>query len=616
MTTPSPEKKRGRVISTTLLFSEQCFTLLKNAVSVATPNLDGGAEHDYRKFYEAPSTVSDDDDSDSHRDDDGSSESERSTASDKEDEKRGNGRGGGEGGKKGTPVMNDSLASSGGAPPVMSSSLGVPKKQAKQTKPQLAELQIQKYFDDTPVAIFRLPTDPDDDPPAAREQDDVIQRFVEFPSGLVANVKPQFIAVQHFQELLQNRRPQNQSAPAVVVLFIRSGRFAGAVFATDGTCLQHTTSARYTVRRGQGKAQSAQDGNRKAVSMGAQLRRHGEVQLQNDIATALMAWKALIDAAAFVLVSVPKTMRHVLFENFNSPLRRDDPRICRVPMDLGRPSFESVCMIHAVLTRVVVREYTVIVPIANRRGNENDHDGMVVEPIMRTEPHVSEQSESDPDMLPMTALHIAAQSGDLQGIAGALSDQPGEQDQAGGEFFMTPLHYAAEAGQAEAVKLLLETGGADPTKIDSRGRVPYFLAEEESVRDTFRAMRAILGEAYCDWDAGAKVGPPLTEEEMARKREKLAEKRRKKKAKQKERKQVELRQKEEAEQSLNEQRLNEAAEPPKGKIGAECDFCKTLCVGKKRAEMFKRLGFSYCSTDCVQKHKRQLAANAAMARMG
>ena len=47
-----------------------------------------------------------------------------------------------------------------------------------------------------------------------------------------------------------------------------------------------------------------------------------------------------------------------------------------------------------------------------------------------------------------------------------------------------------------------------------------------------------------------------------------------------------------------------------------CDYCRKTCKGKRKSQMFSRLSFHYCSMDCVSKHKRELAANAAEARFG
>ena len=62
-------------------------------------------------------------------------------------------------------------------------------------------------------------------------------------------------------------------------------------------------------------------------------------------------------------------------------------------------------------------------------------------------------------------------------------------------------------------------------------------------------------------------------------------------------------------------RARQGLKPKVGGVGV-CDFCQTACVGQKRTNMFKRLDFSYCTTECLQKHKRELMASAAMARQG
>jgi hypothetical protein len=53
---------------------------------------------------------------------------------------------------------------------------------------------------------------------------------------------------------------------------------------------------------------------------------------------------------------------------------------------------------------------------------------------------------------------------------------------------------------------------------------------------------------------------------------------------------------------------------PKVGSGNACDFCMKLV--KKKSNMFQRLQYYYCSTDCVKRHQRELAANAAAARFG
>lgn len=443
--------------------------------------------------------------------------------------------------------------------------------------------------------------------------------------------------------------PNNNEASPIVVLFLRSGRFAGAVFVHDRPVV-HRTSVRYTVRKGQGKAQSAQDAQKKAQSMGAQLRRQGEISLQADVATALHDWRDYIAKAALVWISVPRTMQKQLLESQPSILKRDDPRIRRIPMDIGRPAFETVCLIYAVLTQTTLREKVAVAPALLEPLESHDTivDSKKIKPVeTKNSSHEQVTSKEDEDevCIPLSALHIAAQKGDVDEIQALLANVTIDSDEihhCAGPFGMTPLHYAADSATAtsssssctavdpgvaaDCVLALLECGRADPCQTDSRLRVPYYLASHDVVRDAFRRARANLGEDYCLWDENAKVGPALTPEAIDEKNEKEAEKRRKKRAKLKEKKARENAEAVEAENrklaSEEQQKQEEEAKRCRNGLkaktggGGACDFCQVVCVGRKRALMLKRLEYSYCSSDCVQKHKRELMAAAATSRLG
>jgi hypothetical protein len=453
----------------------------------------------------------------------------------------------------------------------------------------------------------------------------------------------------------------------IIILLIRSGRFAGAVFQqgsnnnskitsnhqnNNGTCCctHHRTSVRYTVRKGQGKAQSSQDGQgRKAISIGSQLRRQGEIQLREDISRTIIEWREQFQNAALILISIPRTMQKGLFEHNDQILQRQDPRIRRIPLDVGRPTFENVCLIYQVLLTVTVRE--------QQYNNLDTEIETIIESNTNTH-NINEESknktadvdkEDDTLIIPLSELHLAAQNGDVTTLESlldgtddndfdiaAMIDQPAGIDQ------MTPLHYAAESVSstktsktvdpnhaAACIRLLLERGHANPCISDQRRRVPYNLAaQNDKVRDAFRISRCTLGEDYCDWDNDAKVGPPLSLDVLNDKLEKEAEKRRKKRLKQKEKKareKIEEKAAEERRLALEEQqqkeeeakRIRDGLQPKVVTTagGKACDFCQTICVGTKRINMFKRLEYSYCTSRCLQNHKRELMAAAAMARM-
>ena len=422
----------------------------------------------------------------------------------------------------------------------------------------------------------------------------------------------------------------------VVVLLLRSGRFAGGVFEGE-RCLVHRACQRYTVRQGQGKAQSAQDkSKRKAKSMGAQLRRAGEQNLKEDIQTTILEWKDYIKRSCLILLSCPKAMKASLFsEPVQEVIAREDKRIRKIPFDVGRPTYESVCDSHEVLLNIAVRSAdkpeSVVEPRPEPFPTSEDAKGPTVD-------NTRDDGEPKEDpMIPLTALHVASMDGNLPVVLELLSKDGDTKviniDQLAGPDFMTALHYAAAATSkvdpgvaAACVLALLIQGHADPCAFDARNRPPYFLATHDTVREAFRKARATLGESHCDWERG-KVGPPLTDEDIQARKEKEAEKKRRKKAKQKEKKAKEKAQAEDMERlrKLEEEQKKQAEDAKRIRDGLQprataatnvCDFCQKVCKGKRRSQMLQRLDYAYCSSDCVQKHKRELMASAALARFG
>ena len=61
-------------------------------------------------------------------------------------------------------------------------------------------------------------------------------------------------------------------------------------------------------------------------------------------------------------------------------------------------------------------------------------------------------------------------------------------------------------------------------------------------------------------------------------------------------------------------RIRAGLQPKTTTAANACDHCQKVCKGKSHSQMFSRLEFVYCSTDCVRKHQRELTAAAAMAR--
>jgi Bacteroidetes VLRF1 release factor/Vms1-associating treble clef domain len=442
---------------------------------------------------------------------------------------------------------------------------------------------------------------------------------VHIPLSLLPPRQPKWRQCQH----IQNVATALSSKP-VVVLLLRSGRFAAAIYQQE-KCIDHTSSTRYTVRKGQGKAQSAQDGSRRPKSIGSQLRRAGEQQLKEDVHRTLHQWKSHIDKAALILISCPKTMRSTLFD----VLDKTDSRFINVPFDVGRPSFEGTGIVYETLMTVFVGQAVDDTPKSELLDSTTDIPTPKKAP-KEVSPPPPVVPEKEQVIIPLTTLHEVSRDANLTALLDLLRNPEDLSiDQLAGYDFMTPLHFAAESKMdpsvaAACISALLIQGHADPCAVDARNRVPYFLASHERTREAFRKARAVLGEDYCDW-AASKVGPPLTDDDVQAKKEKEAEKKRRKRQKQKEKDAKEKAQAQELAQRRKQQeeeekkaddakRIRDALDPKSIKKENVCDFCQIEVKGRKRQQMLQRLDYIYCSSECVQKHKRELMAKAAMER--
>jgi len=354
---------------------------------------------------------------------------------------------------------------------------------------------------------------------------------------------------------------------------------------------------------------------------------------------------------------------------------KKDERIRSIPLDVGRPTMEAACAVVDCVLNCCVREMTE--EEANEVALKQKADGLQMvkddselgtrgkksagkeiddardEDKTNLDDAVSVVKESEAP--PLTPLHEAVINGDLTRLMELLklleeTEERQEEQQnnattiattsvsrieydintTAGPDHQTPLHMASSSNQPNApeiLSVLLLHGHANPTHIDARGRPPYFLAASDKHRETYRLARGTLGESYCSWDDDAKVGPPITPSDLQQKKAKAAEKKRRQRARQKEKRANEkanaermaAAQREEEERAKAEEdakRIRRGLQPKSSKATNACDFCQKIVKGKKRSQMFQRLEYAYCSTDCVKRHQRELMAAAATARLG
>ncbi|KFV96856.1 Ankyrin repeat and zinc finger domain-containing protein 1, partial [Fulmarus glacialis] len=183
----------------------------------------------------------------------------------------------------------------------------------------------------------------------------------------------------------------------------------------------------------------------------------------------------------------------------------------------------------------------------------------------------------------------------------------------------TLLHVAARAGKAEAVCLLLEAG-ADPALRDEQERTPYCVSADKLTRNAFRKFMVDHPDKY-DYSR-AKVPGPLTQEMEAKK----LEKKRAQKAQRKQREQAQREERQRWEQEQGEkQRFAALSDREKRALAAElrlaaqlqdtsttlanisrCWHCGESLLGRIP---FHYLDFSFCSTACLQTHRRARASH-------
>ena len=257
-----------------------------------------------------------------------------------------------------------------------------------------------------------------------------------------------------------------------LVILARGGHFAALSLrmssATSGPAgvggaavTAHRTFHRYVVRAKQGGRQGTKDATGKSIkSAGSALRRANEQALERDVRELLAGeWAEALRSAQLVWLAVSETDRRILVGDGAAPLRRDDPRVRRVPFGTRRPTLSEAKRVAALLATVEL------------------------------------------GIQPTEAAAEAGAAGEAGRARAPLAAPP--------PLSATPLHAAARAGDSTAVARLLQEG-ADVAAVDSRGRSAYQVAASSEVRDAFRRHRA-AHENACDWDA-AGVAAALTPE--------------------------------------------------------------------------------------------------------
>ncbi|PPD87517.1 hypothetical protein GOBAR_DD15571 [Gossypium barbadense] len=302
-----------------------------------------------------------------------------------------------------------------------------------------------------------------------------------------------------------------------IVLLSSGGHFAGCVF-HGNTVVAHKTFHRYVVRAKAGKKQSSKDATGKAAhSAGAALRRHNELALKKEIQELLASWKSYFDASSCVFIHAPSSNRNVLFNGDKPCFSHQFCAIRNVPLTVRRPTLKEVKRIYSQLTQVSYEVEEKEIPPSTKEDmllSSSTNDNGNLDPCI-------EELGND----------LNCRDSSKSPSINVKSDTISSESDSEVVCTSTPLHEAAQSGDAQKVLELLEQG-LDPCIKDQRGRTPYMLANEKEVRNTFRRFMASNLEKW-DWNA-AKVPSALTKEMEESQAAKQAEKESKRKARAKE----------------------------------------------------------------------------------
>lgn len=367
---------------------------------------------------------------------------------------------------------------------------------------------------------------------AAEQEDADIVEVIRRKQLRPVPAKPQIIDTGNGVPL-----PSTMTSPSIFMCMVGGGHFAGMIVSlapklgkTSGTeqrqaiIIAHKTFHRYTTRRKQGGAQSANDSAKGAAhSAGASIRRYNEAALEQEIRALLSEWRELIGNAQLIFVrATGSSNRRILFGPYEGQvLRQNDPRNRSFPFSTRRATQAELMRAFVELTRVKVSEVdeaALAAVAAAAEAEAASHAKTPSIPAKVTPPKPSKEEET-------AALHTSQ----LQALirrskAPAVLSYLSSNSLSANYLFHpptshanhhapTPLHLASSVNSPIVVLALLTKAGADPTAPNGERKVAFEVAGDRATRDAFREARFELGEEKWDWSA-THVPPALSKAEV------------------------------------------------------------------------------------------------------
>jgi hypothetical protein len=322
--------------------------------------------------------------------------------------------------------------------------------------------------------------------------------------------------------------PEAYKGPHMFLCMIGGGHFAAMVVSLtpkqtksaqtgpltrEAAVLAHKTFHRYTTRRKQGGAQSANDAAKGAAhSAGSSLRRYNEQALTDEVRLLLQDWKGIIDSSELLFIrATGNTNRRTLFGPYDGQvLRQNDPRIRRFPFSTRRATQNELMRSFVELTRVKVLEVDeAAIAAAKLATEEAAKQAAAMKASKQSSPAAPKRSEEEETALLHTAqIQALIRRSKLPALISYLNNNNLPPDflfhpQKSQANFHAPtsLHLASSQNSAPLVLGLLVKVGANPTLPNGDGKTAFDLAGDRSTRDAFRVARSELRESKWDWEA-------------------------------------------------------------------------------------------------------------------
>ncbi|TGZ83070.1 hypothetical protein EX30DRAFT_394311 [Ascodesmis nigricans] len=407
----------------------------------------------------------------------------------------------------------------------------------------------------------------------------------------------------------------------VVLLMIGGGHFAGMIISLrpkphadksgdrSAVVLAHKTFHRYTTRRKQGGAQSANDASKgNAHSAGAGIRRHNEAALMNEVRQLLGDWKQLVDTADLIFIRATGTQnRKILFGYDEAVMKSKDPRIRGFPFSTRRATQKELMRCFIELTRVKVSHID-LDSLAAKKSTDSISTTPTTTPKPTKPKPQPTLSDSDLEAqhhttqllslirrqkLPSITSYITQNKLDINTFRVFSVDS-----------HRTPtlLHLAASLSLPLVISHLLLQHAASPELLNSHNQPAFDLAGDRDSRDEFRIARHELGEQKWDWEQ-AHVPKGLTRQEVEERKKREVE----------EEKRVREKEREEGLKGLerDEEERKKGRAEKKGGMGKALGGVVMTGVGRE-AEM---RGLSEEAKKRLERERRARAAEERIRRM-